>query len=141
MAKRRKYIRYNVPASIGRWRTVVFFALAASFTLACGGGPFPTVTEFPKEARRPDGVVLEPPVTLPDSALRSDTEVPVSTLHEPLDERSLVALVRGYFHAWEHEDLDGLGRILSEDATLLGRSGGRAIETFRARIRLSLIHI
>ncbi len=122
-------------ARAARVATGAGVALAAALVVGCGGGGFPTVTELPKEPRRPDGVVLEPAATLPAPVERSDTDVPLVALHEPLDDRALGALVRRYFHAWEREDLEALGRLLSPDATLLGHSGGRPIETFRARLR------
>lgn len=137
MARSQKYIRCNESAR-RRSPALLLGALTAALVVACvacRAGAFPTVSELPTEPRRPDGVVLEPPVTLPESVERSGTEAPLVALREQLDERSVVALVRSYFTAWEREDLDALGRLLSADATLLGNSGGRPLDAFRVRVR------
>lgn len=111
------------------------WGLAALAFVGCGG-PLVTVTELPKAPRRPDGVVLEQPLTVPDADEHGKAEDSVVTLREPFESRALVDLVKAYFRAWEHEDVDGLGRMLTADAILLKRPGANVLESFRARLRI-----
>jgi len=115
---------------------VVPVALASlAFLCACGGASFPTVTELPKVQRKPDGVVLERPLTVPDAEERGKTEASLLALREPFEARQIVELVKTYFRAWEHEDVDGLTHLLTADAVMLRRPGTNIVDTFRTRIR------
>ncbi len=105
-----------------------------AFLCACGG-VFPTVTELPKVQRKPDGVVLERPLTVPDPEERGKTEASLLALREPFEARQIVELVKTYFRAWEHEDVDGLTHLLTADAVMLRRPGSSIVDTFRTRIR------
>lgn len=96
---------------------------------------FDTVTSFPKEPRRPDGVALEQPLTVPESVERGRASSSIVTLRERYETAALVGLVRAYFRAFEREDADGLGRLLAQDAVLLRRPGANVVESFRARMR------
>jgi hypothetical protein len=109
-------------------------ALVASVSVGCAHS-FDTVTSFPKEPRRPDGVALEQPLTVPESVERGRSASSIVTLREPYETAALVGLVRAYFRAFEREDADGLGRLLAQDAVLLRRPGANVVETFRARMR------
>lgn len=111
-------------------------AATAWLLLGAGcGGALPTVTELPKEPRRPDGVVLEQPLTVPDPIEHAKTDDAVVSLREPYETRALVDLVKTYFRAWEHEDVEGLTRMLTADAILLRRPGASVVESFRTRLR------
>jgi hypothetical protein len=96
---------------------------------------FDTVTSFPREPRRPDGVALEQPLTVPESVERGRASSSIVTLRERYETAALVGLVRAYFRAFEREDADGLGRLLAQDAVLLRRPGANVVESFRARMR------
>jgi len=80
-------------------------------------------------------VVLEQPLTVPDVTERGKAEDGVVALREPYESRALVDLVKAYFRAWEHEDTDGLSRMLTSDAILLRRPGVNVVESFRVRLR------
>ena len=110
-------------------------SLASVALCACGGASFPTVTELPKVQRKPDGVVLERPLTVPDAEERGKTEASLLALREPFEARQIVELVKTYFRAWEHEDVDGLTQLLTADAVMLRRPGTSIVDTFRTRIR------
>lgn len=110
---------------------LLFLALLAT---ACTG-PFETVTELPKVPRRPDGVVLDRELTLPEVVERGDPAASLVALREPFDPRVLKDVVKAYFRAWEREDLDALTRMLTPDAVLLRRPGTNLVESFRTRMR------
>ncbi len=54
--------------------------------------------------RRPDGVALEQPLTLPESVERGRASSSIVTLRERYETAALVGLVRAYFRAFERED-------------------------------------
>ena len=110
-------------------------AVCAAWTAGCGGASFETVTELPKTPRRPDGVVLEHPLTVPDAEERGKTDGTLLALREPFELRALVELVKVYFRAWEHEDVEALARLLTPDAVLLRRPGASVVDSFRLRMR------
>ncbi len=110
-------------------------AALALFALSSGcGGAFETVSELPKVPRRPDGVVLDRPLTLPDPVERGEVGGGMLALREPFDARGLVELVRAYFRAWEREDFEAFSRMLTPDAVILGRVGA-PLDAFRTRVR------
>lgn len=104
---------------------------------ACGGAALETATEMPKTPRRPDGVVLEPPPAVPTAAERATTSSAVLALREPPASEDVEEVVRAYLRAFEREDLDGLQRLLAQDAGPLGRAGGRSqlVDLWRARFK------
>ena len=110
-------------------------AACAVVLAGCGGASFETVTELPKTPRRPDGVVLEHPLTVPDAEERARTDGTLLALREPFELRALVELVKGYFRAWEHEDVEALTRMFTSDAVLLRRPGASVVDSFRTRMR------
>lgn len=96
---------------------------------------FESVTELPKMSRKPDGVVLDRPVTLPESDERGRTSDRVVALREPFETRAIEELIKAYFHAWEHEDAEAIGRLLTDDAVLLKRPGAGVVDAARTRMR------
>jgi len=106
---------------------------------ACGGALVETATELPTTPRRPDGVVLEPPPTIPPAVERAEARG-IVTLREPLGEDALREVVRAYFTAFEREDAEALGQLLTPDAAGLdprAKPATRAqlVDQFRARMR------
>jgi hypothetical protein len=94
----------------------------------------PASTERP--ARKPDGVVLEPPPALPPTADRSEA-AGVVALREPLGEVAVRTVVRALVDAWLRESLEQLVALLTSDAgPLEARARGRAslVEGFRQRL-------
>lgn len=92
---------------------------------ACGGsGALETATEMPKAPRRPDGVVLEPPPALPTAQDKSAASGVVA-LREPLADKDVEEIVHAYIRAFEREDIEALRQLLAQEATTLGRAGGR----------------
>ncbi len=103
--------------------------------LACSPS-FETQSELPKVPRRPDGVVLDLAVALPEVTDRGATGPALVALREPIEVRALTDLVRRYFKAWEREDVEGIARMLSADAVSLRRSGQvNLLDGFRNRMR------
>jgi hypothetical protein len=96
---------------------------------------FESVTELPKTSRKPDGVVLDRPVTLPESDERGRTADRVVALREPFETRAIEELIKAYFHGWEHEDAEAIGRLLTDDAVLLKRPGAGVVDAIRTRMR------
>lgn len=113
----------------------IAFGLSCALSCACAGASFESVTELPKTPRRPDGVVLERPLTIPEAEERGKTEAALLSLREPFESKALVDLVKSYFRAWEREDVDGLSRMLTSDAVLLRRPSANLVESFRTRMR------
>ncbi len=110
-------------------------ALACAL-VACGSGTLETATEMPKTPRRPDGVVLEPPPALPPAQERAAASA-VLSLREPPFDQDVEEVVRAYLRAFEREDLDGLVQLLAQEATPIGRGGGRTqlVDLWRARMK------
>jgi len=79
---------------------------------------------MPKAPRRPDGVVLEPPPALPAAQDKSAASGVVA-LREPLADKDVEEIVRAYIRAFEREDIEALRQLLAQEATTLGRAGGR----------------
>ena len=108
--------------------------------LACAGcagsGPLETATEMPKTPRHPDGVVLEPPPALPVAADRAPASGVVA-LREPLADKDVEDVVRAYVRAFEREDIDALIQLLAQDASPLGRAGGKAqlVDLWRTKMK------
>ena len=121
-------------ARVCSMHVLVFAGCLASLLAGCTRS-FESVTELPKTSREPDGVVLDRPVTLPESDERGRTEDRVVALREPFETRAIEELVKAYFHAWEHEDAEAIGRLLTEDAVLLKRPGAGVVDAARTRMR------
>lgn len=86
--------------------------------------------------RRPDGVVLEPPPALPSAVERAEGRGVVA-LREPLGGDALREVVLAVVEAWEHESVEQLASLLTDDAgPIEARSRGRAflVETWRQRM-------
>jgi len=86
--------------------------------------------------RRPDGVVLEPPPSIPTPVTRA-LAGGVIALREPLGGDAVRELVSSLVDAWEHESLDGLTALLAADAgPIESRARGRSalIESWRQRM-------
>ena len=87
-------------------------------------------------ARKPDGVVLEPPPAVP-SALESAEVQGVIALREPVGGDAVRDVVMGVVDAWRHESLDELLALLTTDAgPIESRSRGRSalVENWRQRL-------
>lgn len=114
------------------WRAVV---LVASVSCA-GSGALETATEMPKAPRRPDGVVLEPPPAMPAPADRAPASGIVA-LREPLADKDVEDVVRAYVRAFEREDVEALVQLLAQEASPIGRAGGKnqLIELWRTKIK------
>jgi len=91
---------------------------------------------MPKTPRRPDGVVLEPPPALPAPADRAPASGIVA-LREPLADKDVEDVVRAYVRAFEREDIDALIQLLAQEASPLGRAGGKSqlIDLWRTKIK------
>jgi hypothetical protein len=102
----------------------------------CGGAPLETATELPKTPRRPDGVTLEPPPALPPPSDRASARGVVA-LREPLADKDVEDVVRAYLRGFEREDVDALVQLLAQEATPLGRAGGKAalVELWRTKMK------
>lgn len=104
---------------------------------ACGGArALETATALPSAPRRPDGVALEPPPAVPPASERAPA-AGVVALREPLADKDVEDVVRAYVRAFEREDIEALRQLLCQDATPIGRAGGRQqlIELWAMRIR------
>jgi hypothetical protein len=129
-----------------RGRALASFASFASFAalsgsllalVGCAGsGALETATEMPKNPRRPDGVVLEPPPAMPAPADRAPASGIVA-LREPLADKDVEDVVRAYVRAFEREDLDALVQLLAQDASPLGRAGGKnqLVDLWRTKMK------
>ena len=87
--------------------------------------------------RHPDAIVIESLSALPSPSTRAEARG-VVTLRPALDAGAIDALVERWLAAWEHESLDGLAALLTDDAQPLDGSGhGRAglLEAFRQRFQ------
>lgn len=117
---------------------VAVVAVVASLVLtACAGAStLETATEMPKTPRRPDGVVLEPPPAMPTPADRAPASGIVA-LREPLADKDVEEIVRAYVRAFEREDLAALVKLLAQDASPLGRAGGKnqLVEVWRTKMK------
>lgn len=126
---------------------LVTLAVCAELAAGCAGalGPdAPTVPVMradqegrdPEPARKPDGVVLEPPPAVP-SALESAEVRGVIALREPVGGDAVRDAVLAVVEAWRHESLDELLSLLTSDAgPIEGRSRGRGVlvENWRSRL-------
>src|SRR3954462_13133070 len=91
----------------------------------CGGaGALETATEMPKAPRGPDGVVIEPPPAMPQAQDKS-AATGIVALREPLADKDVEDVVHAYIRAFEREDVDGLRQLMAQEASTLGRPGGR----------------
>jgi hypothetical protein len=114
---------------------VVFAALLVG---GCGASePFPTATELPKAKRKPDGVFIDPPAALPEASERAPASGMVA-LREPIGTEVVEGQIRAFFRAFEREDIEQVGEMLTRDATILepGRPGTpRLLDNWRVRMR------
>jgi hypothetical protein len=100
-------------------------AAGPALVAGCGAGaPLETATEMPKQPRRPDGVVLEPEPALPPASDKA-AATGIIALREPLADKDVEDVVRAYVRAFEREDVEGLRQLLAQEASPLGRAGGR----------------
>lgn len=91
---------------------------------------------MPKTPRRPDGVVLEPTPAMPAPADRAPASGIVA-LREPLADKDVEEVVRAYVRAFEREDLDALVQLLAQEASPLGRAGGKnqLVDLWRTKMK------
>jgi hypothetical protein len=131
--------------SDGRARGAGAASLAASLVLSCAVNKAPIdapLAEWPAvdagpPARRPDGVVLEPPAALPGATMRAGADG-VIALREPVSFDLIAETVEAVADAWQRGQLDGLLALLATDAgPFEARSRGRAalIDSWRQRLR------
>jgi hypothetical protein len=89
--------------------------------LALAGDP----SEGAGIARKPDGVVLEPPAAVPSGVARAEARG-VVTLRAPLPEDALKRCIGAMMQAWQQKSPDRLRELLTSDAGPIdNRSGGR----------------
>ncbi len=91
---------------------------------------------MPKTPRHPDGVVLEPPPAMPPPSDRA-AATGIVALREPLADKDVEDIVRAYIRAFEREDVDALLQLLAQEATPLGRAGGKAqlVDLWRTKMK------
>jgi hypothetical protein len=115
-----------------------FAFVACGACAACGGGAaIETATELPKAPRRPDAVVLEPPLAVPPASDRAAARGVVA-LREPLGDKEVEDVVRAYVRAFEREDEPALEQLLGEGAVPLGRPGTsrvQLVELWKTKLR------
>jgi hypothetical protein len=119
------------------------FWLIAILAAACGGGAshgprFATLPELPQEARRPDGVVVDPSPELPIATEAVETGSGIVALKPPLPDRAARTMVAAFFRAVVTENMDAMAELVTSDATLAarGRSGSPSlVDHWRARLR------
>ena len=104
--------------------TIRTSSLCSLLLLAACAGSLETVTELPKEPRRPDGVVIEPPAAVPTANDRVAAGGVVA-LREPLADKEVEDVVRAYVRGFEREDIEALRQLTSPDAVPIGRQGNR----------------
>jgi hypothetical protein len=88
-------------------------------------------------SRHPDGVVIESPSALPSPSTRAEARG-VVTLRPGLAPDAIEAVLERWLAAWEHESIDGLAALLTDDAQPLDGTGhGRAglLDAFRQRFQ------
>jgi hypothetical protein len=88
-------------------------------------------------SRHPDAVVIESPSALPSPSTHAEARG-VVTLRPALEPDAIETLVERWLAAWEHESIDGLAALLTDDAEPLDGTGhGRAglLEAFRQRFQ------
>lgn len=118
----------------GALASVLVLCAVAGVASGCAA-PMETISELPKAPRRPDGVVLDPPLASPPVEDARAADQPLRTLRQPLDGKLIEELVRAYFRAWSREDADALAGLLTPDAAPLVRGGPAIVDGFRTRIR------
>lgn len=109
----------------------------AALASSCGrSGGLETATEMPVARRRPDGVVLETTPAMPVAVDRAPA-IGIIALREPLADKDVDDVVRAYLRAFEREDIDELVQLLAQDASPLGRAGGKnqLIELWRTKMK------
>jgi hypothetical protein len=112
--------------SDGQRYGAVAIGVAALF-VACGQSPplvatVSTATDLPDAARKPDGVLLDPPPALPSAVAHADARGVVA-LREPADVNAVRTFVTTFIAAFVREDLATLQSVLASDATTLDASG------------------
>lgn len=110
--------------------------LSGAHALGCGGG-WATTTEPSRASRRPDGVVLETPQSLPTPTDRAEAGG-VIALRAPVPEEDVEDVVRQYLRAFEREDEAALVGLLAEDATSLSRPGStrqQLVDGWRTKLK------
>ncbi len=96
-------------------------------SLGCGGaaGPsFATTSELPEEARRPDGVAVDPASAPPRAKDVASAEAGLVTLRTPLGTEALLATVTGFFGAIVNEDMEALEALFTRDALAINTGSG-----------------
>jgi hypothetical protein len=124
------------PASAG---VVLGLCLAGWGVAHCGGGAFiTTAPELPSAARRPDGVLLDPPPAVPSAEDHAPARGVVA-LRQPVADEELVKLVRDFLQGFEHEDIEALRELVTNDVTQLdahGRGSSQGLlDVWRMRMR------
>ncbi len=110
-------------------------------TLSCASQPkpsFATALELPQEARRPDGVVVDPSPQLPVALETADPGAALVALKPPLPDKIARSVVAAFFHAVVTEDIDELSRLVTTDATTPVKARGGALgiaDMWRSRLR------
>jgi hypothetical protein len=97
-----------------------------------------TAVSLPDTPRRPDGVVLEPSPAMPAVEDTSSGASSVVALREPLGGDAAVSLVRSLVRAFEHEDIEALQGLLTDDAVPIGGgrpSRGALVDQWRTRLK------
>jgi hypothetical protein len=91
---------------------------------------------MPVAPRRPDGVVLEPVPAMPVAVDRAPA-TGIVALREPVADKDVEDVIRAYVRAFEREDLDALVQLLAQEASPLGRAGGKnqLVELWRTKLR------
>ena len=87
--------------------------------------------------RHPDAVVIDAISALPDPSTHAEARGVVA-LRPALEPDAVAALVERWLAAWEHESIDGLAALLTDDAQPLDGTGhGRAglLEAFHQRFQ------
>jgi hypothetical protein len=98
--------------------------VAAIIFAACGGPPplVATTTDAPDAARRPDGILLDPPPALPSAVPHAEARGVVA-LREPADVNAVRTFVTAFVAAFVREDIATLQAMLAPDATTLDATG------------------
>jgi len=119
-------------------RAAIGIFLAVS---ACAAPRLETASSLPSTPRSPDGVLVEPPATLPTPKDSSDADR-VVMLRPELAEAEVQTLLAAFFGALEAESLDALGHLCVPDAKMIdqGTTGARIIDVFRTRFRQHDFH-
>lgn len=98
-----------------------------STALAAGCLPassFPTARRLPDDARRPDGVAVDPTSAPPPARPRADVTDGVVTLRTPLGHEDALRTIRSFFEAVTAEDLGRLSAVATPTALVSDTRNG-----------------